>query len=37
MSAYKWPQVGSILIGLFILILVIEQISDQIRSYLLKG
>jgi len=25
------------LIGLFILILVIEQISDQIRSYLLKG
>ena len=37
MSAYKWPQVGSILIGLFVLILVIEQISDHIRSYLLKG
>ncbi|WP_172355799.1 phosphonate ABC transporter, permease protein PhnE [Pseudolactococcus insecticola] len=37
MNAYKWPQVGSILIGLFVLILVIELISDRIRSYLLKG
>ncbi|WP_265460391.1 phosphonate ABC transporter, permease protein PhnE [Enterococcus sp. HY326] len=35
MNAYKWNQVGSILIGLFILILVVELISSKIRNYLM--
>jgi len=37
MRSYKWNQVGSILIGLVILILIIELISNALRSKLVKG
>ncbi len=37
MNAYQWSQVGSILIGLFVLILAVESISSRIRNRLMKG
>lgn len=37
MSAYKWNQVGAILAGLIILILIIEFISTKIRVKLVRG
>lgn len=37
MRGYKWHQVGSILIGLVVLILVIELISNRLRGKLVKG
>ena len=37
MSAYKWHQVGAILLGLIILILFIEWISTKIRTKLVRG
>ncbi|ANS76884.1 phosphonate ABC transporter permease [Paenibacillus yonginensis] len=37
MNGYKWNQVGSILIGLVILILIIELLSNKLRSKLIKG
>jgi len=37
MNAYRWSEVGSILIGLIVLILVIEYISNRIRSKLVRG
>ena len=37
MSAYKWNQVGAILTGLIILILIIEVISSKIRTKLTRG
>ena len=37
MSAYKWNQVGAILLGLILLILVIEMISSKIRMKLTRG
>lgn len=37
MSAYRWSEVGSILIGLVVLVLVIEQISSRIRIKLARG
>ncbi|RUS46140.1 phosphonate ABC transporter, permease protein PhnE [Cohnella sp. AR92] len=37
MNSYKWNQVGSILIGLVILILLIEWMSNRLRSKLVKG
>lgn len=37
MNAYKWDQVGSILIGLVILILLIEWMSNKLRAKLVKG
>ncbi len=37
MSAYKWNQVGAILTGLIILILIIEVISTRIRTKLTRG
>lgn len=37
MSSYKWNQVGAILYGLIILILVIEFISTRIRTKLVRG
>ncbi|MGO0155174.1 phosphonate ABC transporter, permease protein PhnE [Leuconostoc koreense] len=37
MSGYEWHKVGAILIGLFILIFVIEYLSDKLRQYLLHG
>lgn len=37
MRSYKWDQVGSILIGLVVLILMIEYFSNQVRGKLVKG
>lgn len=37
MSAYKWRQVGAILAGLIVLILIIEVISTRIRKKLTRG
>ncbi len=36
MSAYKWNQVGAILAGLIVLILIIEVISSKIRTKLAR-
>lgn len=37
MNSYKWNQVGAILIGLIILILLIEWMSNKLRTKLVKG
>lgn len=37
MRSYKWDEVGSILIGLVVLILIIEFLSNKIRTKLVKG
>jgi phosphonate transport system permease protein len=37
MNGYKWNQVGSILIGLVVLILIIELMSNRIRAKLVRG
>ncbi|MBB6733147.1 phosphonate ABC transporter, permease protein PhnE [Cohnella zeiphila] len=37
MNSYKWNQVGSLLIGLVVLILIIELISNKLRAKLIKG
>ncbi|GGE29128.1 phosphonate ABC transporter, permease protein PhnE [Pullulanibacillus camelliae] len=37
MQSYKWHQVGSVLIGLVVLILIIELVSNKLRSKLVKG
>ena len=37
MNSYKWTQVGSILIGLVILVLIVEYISTKIRTKLARG
>jgi phosphonate transport system permease protein len=37
MNSYKWDQVGSILIGLVVLILLIEWMSNKLRAKLVKG
>jgi phosphonate transport system permease protein len=37
MRSYKWNQVGAILIGLVVLILIIELFSNRLRARLIKG
>lgn len=37
MNAYRWHEVGSILIGLLVLILIVELSSNRIRRKLVKG
>src|SRR5699024_1672285 len=37
MNSYRWHLVGSILIGLVILILIVEVFSNKTRSKLIKG
>lgn len=37
MNSYRWSEVGSILIGLVILILVVEYVSNKIRTKLVRG
>lgn len=37
MSSYRWNQVGAILLGLIILILIVESISTRIRKHLAQG
>ena len=37
MSAYRWNEVGAILLGLIVLVLIIEWISSRIRVKLARG
>jgi phosphonate transport system permease protein len=37
MSAYRWSEVGAILIGLVVLVLIVEQASSMIRTKLARG
>ena len=37
MQGYKWSQVGSLLIGLVVLVLIIEVLSNQLRQRLVRG
>ncbi|PWU67093.1 phosphonate ABC transporter, permease protein PhnE [Gracilibacillus dipsosauri] len=37
MNAYRWNEVGSILIGLVVLILIVELTSNKIRTKLVRG
>lgn len=37
LSAYHWHQVGAILIGLFILVFVVEILSDKLRQKIIRG
>ncbi|WP_205418570.1 phosphonate ABC transporter, permease protein PhnE [Paraliobacillus sediminis] len=37
MNAYRWTEVGSILIGLMVLILLVELFSNHMRTKLVKG
>lgn len=37
MSSYRWSDVGAILVGLIILVLIVEYISNRIRTYLMRG
>ncbi|MFB5674123.1 phosphonate ABC transporter, permease protein PhnE [Paenibacillus terreus] len=37
MRSYKWSEVGSLLIGLVVLILIIEWVSNRLRTKLVKG
>lgn len=37
LSAYHWHQVGAILIGLFILVFVVEIMSDKLRQKIIRG
>lgn len=37
MNAYRWHEVGSILIGLLVLILIVELSSNRIRKKLVRG
>lgn len=37
MNSYRWQEVGSILIGLVVLILIVEYISNKIRTKLVRG
>ncbi|MGO3731611.1 MAG: phosphonate ABC transporter, permease protein PhnE [Vagococcus sp.] len=37
MNSYRWNQVGSILIGLIVLILIVEVISNKLRGKLVNG
>ncbi|MFL2105155.1 phosphonate ABC transporter, permease protein PhnE [Desemzia sp. FAM 23991] len=37
MNSYRWNEVGSILIGLVILILVVEMFSNKLRANLVSG
>ncbi|RDW16096.1 phosphonate ABC transporter, permease protein PhnE [Oceanobacillus arenosus] len=37
MNSYRWSEVGSILIGLILLILIVEYVSNKIRAKLVRG
>lgn len=37
MNAYRWNEVGSILVGIIILVLIIEVFSNKIRRKLARG
>ncbi|WP_188535600.1 phosphonate ABC transporter, permease protein PhnE [Paenibacillus segetis] len=37
MNSYRWSEVGSILIGLIVLILIVEYVSNKVRNKLVNG
>ena len=37
MNSYRWNEVGAIIIGLIVLVLIIEFISTKIRVKLARG
>lgn len=37
MSSYRWNDVGAILVGLIVLVLLVEAISNRLRSKLMRG
>lgn len=37
MNSYRWSEVGSVLIGLVVLILIVEFVSNKIRTKLVNG
>jgi len=37
MNSYKWSEVGAILLGLVVLILLVEYVSNRVRTKLVKG
>ena len=37
MSAYRWNEVGAIIVGLILLILIVEYLSTKIRQKLVRG
>lgn len=37
MNSYKWSEVGAILLGLVVLILLVEYVSNRARTKLVKG
>lgn len=37
MNSYRWSDVGAILLGLVILVLIVEWISNRLRGFLIKG
>lgn len=37
MNSYKWNQVGAILIGLIVLVLIVEYLSTKVRTKLARG
>ena len=37
MNSYRWNEVGSILVGLIVLILLVEFFSNKMRARLVKG
>ncbi len=37
MSSYKWHEVGAILFGLIVLVLIVENVSSKIRNKLARG
>ena len=37
MNSYRWNDVGAILLGLIILVLIVEWVSNRLRTKLMRG
>ena len=37
MNSYRWNDVGAILLGLIVLVLIVEWFSSRLRTKLMKG
>ena len=37
MNSYRWNDVGAILLGLIILVLLVEWVSSKLRTKLMRG
>jgi len=37
MSSYRWREVGAILVGLIVLVLIVEYFSTKVRNKLARG